>query len=81
MDRKESGVIAWAVVPARLSRKASAIPCIFMRFIRSSDIAFWSGCWLTGAVLSFVVIVVYVFFVVDAVVFAPPDVFVHRRGG
>ena len=33
-----------------------------------------------GAVLSFVVIVVYVFFVVDAVVFAPPDVFVHRRG-
>ncbi len=33
-----------------------------------------------AAVLSFAVIVVYVFFVVDAVVFAPPDVFVHRRG-
>ncbi len=56
----------------------------FMRFIRSSDMAFWSGCWLTGAVLSFVfigVVVFYVFFVIDAVVFAPPDVFVHRRGG
>lgn len=76
--------MAWAVVPARLSRKASAIPCIFMRFIRSSDMTFWSGCRLTGAVLSFVVIgvdVFYVFFVVDAVVFAPPDVFMHRRGG
>lgn len=42
------------VVPARLSLKASAMPCNLMRFIKSSDMVFWSCCPVTGAVLLFV---------------------------
>ena len=47
------------VVPARLSLKASAIPCNFIRFIKSSDMVFWSCCPVTGAVLLFVLSVIF----------------------
>jgi hypothetical protein len=40
MERKVSAVMDCCVVPARLSLKAYAIPCNFMRFIKSSDMVF-----------------------------------------
>ena len=57
MERKVSAVMDCGVVPARLSLKASAIPCNFMRPIKSSDMVFWSCCPVTGAVLSFISII------------------------
>lgn len=53
MERNVSAVMDCGVVPARLSLKASAMPCNFIRFIKSSDMVFWSCCPVTGAVLLF----------------------------
>lgn len=60
--KEGAAVMDCGVVPARLSLKASAIPCNFMRLIKSSDMVFWSCCPVTGAVLLFISIILALLF-------------------